>query len=106
MNNDKNPLDKTEEKAAIDQELLPRLKLMGYILFGFSLCAIAYTFFEQPSPSSEFAELETLEEEFEEMLQVRYFNSYIVASSFITVGSVLFLCAWQKQRTLRSQQKK
>ncbi|MBY0528900.1 MAG: hypothetical protein K2P51_01780 [Rhabdochlamydiaceae bacterium] len=104
MTNDPMTSDKTQEKNEIDQQLLPRLKLMGYILLVFSLCAIGYSFFEESS--SELTEVETLEEEFEESLKVRYFNSYIVASSFITVGSALFLCAWQKQRSFRSQQKK
>ncbi len=97
----------------VERKLIPRLKLMGYIMF--SLCLCAFIFALTIKEDAEITlESEALHDEFEvggvaliddaelELAATEVLNFYYVSVVFASVGGSCFLIAWKKRKKLYS----
>ncbi len=99
----------------IEKKLLPRLKFMGFVMYG--LCVVAFTYaamaqeeiqsvppkegLVDPEAIEAVASLETMLEEGElELSPTEVLNFYLVAAIFAAVGTSCFLIAWKKKKKL------
>lgn len=107
---------KTKADLELEKQLLPRLKFMGYLLAFFSVCSFSYAMLEQSGlilspvylaeePREFTADLTyTVDKEAEEIMEVRLFNSYVVAIGFLGVATACFISVWKKRKSLQLQQ--
>ena len=81
-------------KQEIEKKLIPRLKIVGFILFAFCLITAIYSFI----PFQEELEIEdALLTEIEEA-QLAPLNPYTIAIAFGIVGAACVTIAWRKKR--------
>jgi hypothetical protein len=100
----------------VERKLLPRLKFMGYLMYGLALVAFLFAIIVHeeteitPPPPEGFTEPERIEavsghylvsEEDElELTPTEVLNFYVVSVIFVVVGISCFLIAWKKKKTL------
>ena len=108
------PSAKAALHHAIEKKLIPRLRVMGFILFAFSLCSLSYAYFSMSydSPFDDDGFLSVTEEtafsgfSFEddpasppfELTPGERLNFYIVAAIFAAVGIGCLAISKKKQR--------
>lgn len=103
----------------IEKKLLPRLKVMGYLMFMFCLAAFTFALivkeetevigtpsqegFSEPDQIEAVSKIELLSEEGQlELNPTEVLNFYLVAFIFAIVGSTCLLVAWKKRKKLFS----
>ncbi len=97
---------KNSNKKEIEQNLLPRLKWMSFILFALALGSLLIAFIGPKELSDEvqalirlqerlFGEIGKLEPRAHEVL-----NFYVVSAIFAIIGLSLFLIFWKKSKSL------
>ena len=80
----------------VEKQLLPRLKILSFILLFCSLAALAWDFL----PAEEDA-LDAFLLEMEEAAPPM--NTHLVAGSFATVGALSLIIYWRKKKSLSQQ---
>jgi len=85
--------DKIIEKVRIEKQLVPRLRILGFILLAFSLFAFAWSFF----PEGAEEELLVEEELLSEFAETPPMNPYVVAIALASVGITCVAIAWKKK---------
>jgi hypothetical protein len=103
---------KTPAHLEVEKKLLPRLKFMGYLMFG--LCLVSFVFAltvneetpfnsetTAPIPSEIEATAPFLTED--ELTPTAVLNFYVISLVFAVVGASCFLIAWKKAKTLFPQ---
>ncbi|HCJ83867.1 MAG: hypothetical protein A2Y28_01140 [Chlamydiae bacterium GWC2_50_10] len=106
----------TEEKTdprEIEKKLIPRLKMMGYILFVFSAISLGYSFtlpspektvFENVEDNEAAAGLTLFDEEEESLHPSAPKTYYFFALVFVSVGFFCFFIARRKKTKLEIQE--
>jgi hypothetical protein len=80
------------DKKQIEHQLIGRLKILGWMLLGFSLVAFVYSFF----PEAE----ETEEELVAEFSEPPPLNMIVVTVALASVGAGCVAIAWKKKTDL------
>lgn len=110
-------LDELKKKAPppadVEKKLIPRLKLMGYIMYGLGVASALFAMIsveekepiakgpispEQIEAVSGFELL--MESEERELTPKEVLNFYLVGGIFVAVGAGCFLIAWKKKKVL------
>jgi hypothetical protein len=93
----------------IERKLLPRLKLVGYIMYTFCLVSLTYAIVGPGMPELELAANNynltqlaglPLEEELPELPHNEVLNYYLISSVFAVMGTGCFIIAWKKRKKL------
>jgi hypothetical protein len=93
----------------VERNLLPRLKLMGYILSGLAVCSLTFAILAPKEPSitqEEFSSRDAAgmslntDEDFLELNPTEVLNFYMVSFLFASVGAACFLITWKKRKLL------
>jgi len=101
----------------IEKKLLPRLKIMGYLMLTFCLAAFVFALtvkeetevigplpqegFTDPEQTEAVSEIELSSEEGQlELNPTEVLNFYLVSFIFAVVGTSCFLIAWKKRKKL------
>jgi hypothetical protein len=91
--------DKAVEKSRIERQLIPRLKILGFILIFFAAFALVYSFF----PEGEEEEIAVEEDLLTMLSEPPPFNLYIVAIALGSVGITCIAIAWRKKKNAEPQ---
>ncbi len=108
---------KTAEQLEVERKLLPRLRLMGYLLIGISVLTCSYAiiapkeeqiyyahkeqknaFFQQNELSSGLS-LETDDTPFE-LNPSEVLNFFVVSATFAGIGGLLLFTVWNRRKQL------
>jgi len=88
-----------EDKEKIERPLVGRLKILGYILLGFSMAAIAWPLIPEIEKDEEILAGEILPE----LAEPPPINAYLAGAAFALVGTACLLIAWRKKNAFQPE---
>jgi len=86
------------DRFQTEQKLIPRLKVLGFILMFFSLIAFSYSFV----PNDPLEEVVVDEELMAAFGKPPPMNMYVVAAVFCSVGATCITIAWRKKNAFKT----
>jgi|GEM_PF-1789694 len=94
----KNQSKNKKNRRRIERSLLSRLKVLGFILLGFSIVFLFYAFIYSPSETVLIATEDTGDGFCKEFLAHETLNFFIVSAIFFIIGLACVLISWKQSK--------